>query len=393
MELKIYLRIIQKYWWIIPGVFILTLVPTYLFVNSQPWVYETEATFVIRPRPSIAAGDEEIVKALDTISRRVEINTTFAEVSSSSLIKQHAFARLALPPEDRQGLKVNGRVIAGTNILEINVQGPDPEIVQDFANAISQETLIYVSNLYDVFELEPLDSASLPTEPVSPNKSLNLALGGGLGLLLGIGLIFFMEYLQEPVQLDSYINVIDLETGAYNHSYFMLRLRQELSRARHNSYSFSLTLIKVYHRGLVHNAEKPVPAGQAFRLILNSLEPNLRDEDTIAYLGQNTFALLLPHMPGDAATDLLTFLRTQIGLVKPEQIGEEQAAAIYCSIGFVVYRQQSTVSELMAQANQALAEADTAVYGNVHQFTPTAVQVQQANQHSPIGKLSPETGR
>ena len=323
----------------------------------------------------------------------MEINTTFAEVSSSSLIKQRAIERLTLPPEDQQGLKVSGKVIAGTNILEISVQGPNPEIVQDFANAISQETVAYVSNLYDVFELEPLDAADLPTNPVSPNKALNLALGGGLGLLLGIGLIFFVEYWQEPVQVDSRINVIDLETGAYNQSYFMLRLRQELSRSRHNSYAFSLALIKVYHRGLVHNTEQPVSVAQAFRLILNSLEPNLREEDIVAYLGQNTFALLLPHMPGDATEDLLTFLRTQIGLVKPEQIGEGQAAAIYCSIGFVVYRLQGTASELLAQANQALEEADTAVYGKVHQFTPTATPLQHTNGRSPIGKLSPEAGR
>ncbi|MAT97537.1 MAG: hypothetical protein CL608_10380 [Anaerolineaceae bacterium] len=393
MELKIYLQIIQKYWWLILGAFVLTLIPTYLFVNSQPWIYETEATFVIRPRSGLAANDDEIVDALDTISRRVEINTTFAEVSSSSWIKQQAIERLALSPEDQQGLKVNGRVVAGTNILEISVQGPDPEIVQTFANAVSRETLTYVSNLYDVFELEPLDAADLPTAPVSPNKALNLALGGGLGLLLGIGLVFFVEYLQEPVQVDSRINVIDLETGAYNQSYFMLRLRQELSRSRHNNYSFSLALIKVYHRGLMHNTEQFVPATSAFRLILNSLEPNLREEDIVAHLGQNTFALLLPHMPGDATQDLLTFLRTQIGLVKPEQIGEGQAAAIYCSIGFVVYRQQETASELLAQAAQALAEADTAVYGKVHQLMPTAAQLPHANGHSPVGKLSPEAGR
>ncbi len=393
MELKIYLRIILKYWWIILGAFVLTLVPTYLFVNSQPWIYETEATFVIRPRSSIAANDDEIVDALDTISRRVEINTTFAEVSSSSLIKQQAIERLALTAEEQQGLKVNSKVIAGTNILEIGVQGPDPEIVRDFANAVSLETLAYVSNLYDVFELEPLDEADLPDDPVSPNKALNLALGGGLGLLLGIGLIFFMEYLQEPVQVDSRVNVIDLETGAYNHSYFTLRLRQEMSRSRHNNYSFSLGLIKIYHRGLMHSTEQPVSAAQAFRLILNGLEPNLREEDILAYLGQNTFALLLPHMPGDAAKDLFTFLRTQIGLVKPDQIGEGQATAIYCSIGYVVYSQQSTASELLAQANQALEEADTAVYGKVHLFTPTGPQPQHANGRTPIGKLSPEAGR
>lgn len=374
MELKIYLRIILKYWWIIIGTFVLTLIPTYLFVNDQPWVYETEATFVIRPRANIAVNDEEIVKALDTISRRVEINTTFAEVSSSSLIKQRSIERLGLTSEERKGLKVSGRVIAGTNILEISVQGPDPEVVRDFANAVSLETVAYVSSLYDVFELEKLDEADLPSDPISPNKPLNLALGGGLGLLLGIGLTFFIEYLKEPVHVANQVNILDIETGAYNQPYFMLRLRQELSRARHNNYSFSLALIKVSHRGILHEMSQPVPPDRAFQLILACLDPNMREEDILAYLGQDTFALLLPHLPEDAAKDVLSFLRTQIGLAKPTQVGLGQGSAVYAAVGFVVYHHHSTAVEMMSQVTQALDEANTAVYGKVHQFDPPANQ-------------------
>ena len=260
MELKMYFRILLKRWWIIPLTFIFTLIPTYIFVSGQPWVYESEATFVIRPRTSVAVNDDEIVKALDTVSRRVEIITTFAEVSSSSLIKQRAVESLGLSAEEQEGLKVNGRVLAGTNILEINVQGPDPKIVRDLATAVSMETLSYVSNLYDVFELEPLDGANIPNRPVSPNKTLNLAIGAALGLLLGVGLIFLIEYLKEPLVGDLQINVIDPETGAYNQTYFKLRLGEELSRARHNTYSFSLALIKVYHRDLVYVSRRQVPS-------------------------------------------------------------------------------------------------------------------------------------
>jgi capsular polysaccharide biosynthesis protein len=369
MELKLYLQILLKRWWIILTAFVFTLIPTLLFVNSQPWIYETEATFVIRPRSSIAINDDEIVKALDTISRRVEINTTFAEVTSSSLIMGNAIERLALTAEERKGLKVNGKVIAGTNILEIGVQGPDPEVVRDFANAVSLETLIYVRNLYDVFELEPLDEAELPSDPVSPNKALNLTLGGSLGLFLGVGLIFLIEYLKEPIKTDFQVNIIDFETGAYNRPFFMLRLRQELNRARHNGYSFSLALIKVYHRGLMKGVAQPIPAAQALRLIITSLGPNMREEDVLAYMEQGTFALLLPDIPGEAAKDVLTFLRMQIGLVPPGQIDGGQGSAIYGSIGVAAYDDHQLVAdenEMLAQAVQALEEADTAVYGKVH---------------------------
>lgn len=373
MELKLYLQILLKRWWIILAAFVFTLIPTLLFVNSQPWMYETETTFVIRPRAGFAVNDEETVKALDTISRRVEINTTFAEVTSSSLIKGRAIERLDMTPQERKGLKVNGNVIAGTNILKITVQGPDPIIVRDFANAVSLETLEYVRNLYDVFELEPLDGAELPDDPVSPNKALNLALGGSLGLFLGIGLVFLVEYLKEPIRTDAQVNIIDFETGAYNQSYFMLRLRQELSRAMHNDKTFSLALIKVYHRGLLKGVAQPISAAIVSRLIITSLGPNMREEDILAYMGQGTFALLLPDMSGEVAKDVLTFLRSQIGLVSPGQIGDDQGNAIYCSIGITVYQDRHVAlneNEMVAQASLALQEADTAVYGKIHLFSP-----------------------
>lgn len=382
MELKLYLRILLKRWWIILGTFVCTLVPTLLLVNSQPWIYESDTTFVIRPHSSFAVNDEDVVKALDTISRRVEINTTFAEVSSSSQVKTNAIEKLGLSAQERKGLSVNGKVIAGTNILKISVQGTDPHIVQDFANAVSEETVAYVSNLYDVFELEPLDEAELPTKPVSPNKALNLALGGSLGLFLGVGLIFLIEYLKEPLHAASEANIIDHETGAYNRPYFLLRLRQELSRAKHNNTSFSLALIKIYQRGLMKGMAQPISAASALRLIITSLGPNMREEDILAYLGNDTFAFLLPEMPGEGAKDILTFLRTQIGLLSPGQADiAGQGNTVFCSIGIADYHSQKVVTDenmMVAQAAQALQEADTAVYGKVHLLHPdTAVSAKQ----------------
>lgn len=393
MELKLYFRILLKRWWIVLITFFFTLIPTYIFVNGQPWIYETEATFVMRPRADIAANGDEVVKALDTISRRVEINTTFAEVSSSSLIKAQAIQRLGLSAEERRGLKVSGRVIAGTNILEISVQGPDPQVVRDFANAVSAETVAYVSSLYDVFELEPLDAADLPSDPISPNKTLNLALGGGFGLFLGIGLIFFVEYLREPVQSDYHVNIIDPETGAYNHAYFMLRLRQEVSRARHNGYASSLALIKIYNRGIANDLAQPIQPAKALRLLLTSLEPNIREEDIFAYLGQNIFALLLPHMPDDAAKDLMSFLRNQIGLIPPGQIGETQTTTLCCAVGLVITRLHSTPNELLNQATEALQEAETAVYGKVQLYTPPTQPGRTLDDTASISKLFSEARR
>ncbi len=369
MELKHYLRILLGKWWLILIAIVVTVVPTYYYVNNQPWIYESTATFVIRPRASSDADAEGFVKAVDTLSNRVEINTTFAEVASSSVVKDRAQDALNLSGPQRRGLKVDSRVIAGTNVLEISVQGLDPVVVRDVAEAVSIETVDYVSGLYDVFELEPLDLPEQSNKPVSPNKTLNLAMGGFFGVLLGMSLVFLLEYLKETEAEDTDFNIIDPETGVYNKTYFMLRLRQEMSRAWRNRYSLSIALLEVNNRSLASGESQQVLAAKALPQVTVSLGPNLRDEDILAHLGDSTFALLLPDMPGKAAKDLLEEVRSKIGLLSSDEVETEKGLTTYGAIGIATHQNNSVSPEgLVAQASLALEEARTSSYGKVNLF-------------------------
>lgn len=362
MEIRQYFKIITNRWWIIAAAFIVTLIPTFVMVNRQPWIYESKTTFVIRPRASFAANEEEFVKAVDTLSRRVEINTTFAEVADSRLIKQRALDRLELSPLDRTGLKVIGKVRAGTNVLEIIVQGPNPGIVRDFADAVSVETREYVSNLYDVFELEPLDLAKISNNPISPNKPLNIWVGGAFGLLLGISLVFLFEYLREPLGSHGSFNVIDGETGLYNGDYFNLRVIQELSRVKNKSNYFSLALVKINYRYRTSGLVSTAPPSKSSLLLSTSVLPNLRDEDLLAHLGESNFAFLLPNMDAEESSNLFEALHIRISSLLPDDIGE----TIHCSIGIIAYEGGETTSKrLLTWVFQALEEAGEDTQGKV----------------------------
>ena len=366
MELRLYLRMLLKRWWLIFLAFVITIIPAILLVNRQSWVYESTATFVIRPRSTFAADEEEFVKAVDILSRRVEINTTFAEVAGSRLIKQRAIERLDLSSQERKGLKIKGDVIAGTNVLEITIQGANPGIVRDFATAVSVETVNYIKNLYDVFELEPLDAATFPSKPVSPNKVLNLAVAGTFGLLLGVGLVFLIEYIGQPVAGNESFDVIDPESGVYNRPYLLLRLRQELSRVRHSSYDSSLALIHLSQRNLVSGAFHPIRPAQAASQLAALLGPELRDEDILAHLGDSTFALLLPETSREKAKDFLQDLRANMGLLAPDGVGKEKGVTMYSAVGIATLKRDGlTGEEILAQATGELEEAKATAHGRV----------------------------
>ena len=50
-------------------------------------------------------------------------------------------------------------------------------------------------------ELEIIDKASLPESPIKPREKLTLLLAGILGVMLGLGAAFFLEYLDDSIKL------------------------------------------------------------------------------------------------------------------------------------------------------------------------------------------------
>ena len=48
--------------------------------------------------------------------------------------------------------------------------------------------------------MQLIDAAELPKSPVKPNKRLNLAVAGVLGIMLGLGVVFLIEYLDNTVK-------------------------------------------------------------------------------------------------------------------------------------------------------------------------------------------------
>lgn len=369
MELKHYVRIVAGKWWIVLLTFVSAVAFTYVFTDNQPPVYRAVSTFVMRPRTSLVLADDEVVRMVDTLSRRVEINTTYAEVAESKHIKNLAAEELGLEAHERRGISVNGRVIAGTNILEIAVEGPDPQIVRDFAHAVTAETMGYVSGLYDVFELEPLDAADVPRTPIRPHTTLNLILGAMVGLVGGIALAFLFVYLLEPAEEPVTFDIIDYETGAYNEAYFKLRLWQEMRRAARNGYHFSLVLIRVEHAGLKQSA--PSAPAPLLRKISGLLRSSLRDEDLLGRLDPSTFALLLPDMDAAAATPLVDAMAGRIESAALN-VGEAgRRIYLHAVYGLATYDDYSIgLDELLRQAAYALHAAEKNTYQAVHLFYP-----------------------
>lgn len=365
MELKTYFRILLRKWWIVLPAFLVTFTSTVVFTFTQVPVYQTTATFLVTPNTSL--GDvKSFVNGLDILSRRPEIATTYAEVANSRSIKNQAAEELKLSSEQKESLSVESQLQAGTNMVIITVEGNDPTLVRDFANTIGAQTVAYVQELYEAYELRLLDNATLPRIPIKPDLKLNLALGAILGLALGGGLTFLSEYLQTPLENVANFGILDPQTGVYNKRYFMQRLKEELSRAGRNTYPLSLALMKIDCFGGVNSSSAPI-SGEALHKVATLLKKYLREEDVMARFNETVFAFLLPDTPGEKAQEVMERLQTRITWTPFEMEKSDVQLNLSGVAGVVTYQYNGTgYDELLAKAQQALEEAEISGYEKIY---------------------------
>jgi capsular polysaccharide biosynthesis protein len=87
-----------------------------------------------------------------------------------------------------------------TRIIEITAQSTDPEFARNVANKVADVFKRKAIELIDVDNVQVIDIAQIPTSPIKPNKEMNIAIGFLLGLMLSLGLVFLLEFLDNTLK-------------------------------------------------------------------------------------------------------------------------------------------------------------------------------------------------
>jgi capsular polysaccharide biosynthesis protein len=300
MEFKTYLEIVKRRWKIAAVALVATVAFTGMIASGQEPVYESAGTYVVRPRP-VADGDT--VRAIDTLVRGVEINSTFARIASSDLIKAGARERVD-PGVDTSGLKTSGKVVTGTNIIELSVSGGDPDAVYALSVAIGDETIAYIGQLDETFELAPLDEPRLPKKPVGPNTPLTIATGVFLGLLLATGLAVGVEVLTARPDADG-----DAAVGEgieiLDEDEFESMFHEQLSLARRQGTSFTVGLLTAARDTPIRRRGSTDLEALEFDQLVRSSMPLYRRSARIVSLGNAKYGVIETELPSAEAEELL----------------------------------------------------------------------------------------
>lgn len=85
--------------------------------------------------------------------------------------------------------------VTDTQILQIKYQSKDPEEAVDVLKNITAEFIVTSKELVSNGNVRVIEEVELPESPVSPNKTMNIAIAFLLGLMVSVGLVFLIEYL------------------------------------------------------------------------------------------------------------------------------------------------------------------------------------------------------
>jgi capsular polysaccharide biosynthesis protein len=90
-----------------------------------------------------------------------------------------------------------------TRIIEITAQHTDPEFARDIANKVADVFKRKSVELIEVDNVQVIDIAETPVSPIKPNKKMNVAIGFVLGMMVGVGLVLILEYLDNTIKTPS----------------------------------------------------------------------------------------------------------------------------------------------------------------------------------------------
>ncbi|MDO9555016.1 MAG: GumC family protein [Atribacterota bacterium] len=113
----------------------------------------------------------------------ISLDTKIEAISKT--IKEYEKRLEKLPEKELQLARLERAVMVSENIYLT--------LLEEYQEARINEAM-------ELGDIRVIDEAHVPGSPIKPNKKLNLAIGGILGLMLGVMLVFFLEYMDNTIK-------------------------------------------------------------------------------------------------------------------------------------------------------------------------------------------------
>jgi polysaccharide biosynthesis transport protein len=203
VELKDYIRVIRKRWQIIVAVTLVVLAGAALATALSPKVYEAKTRLFVSTSGS--SDSNALLSGSNFTQQRVK---SYADVITTPNVLDPVIRSLQLNTTAAVlGDQITATVPLDTVLIEVSVTNPSPRVAAEVADAVGQQFTKTVADLESVtkgqsspVKVTVVSAPTVPTTPISPKPTRNLALGVVLGLLLGLGLALLRDLLDTTIK-------------------------------------------------------------------------------------------------------------------------------------------------------------------------------------------------
>ncbi|CAN5424394.1 polysaccharide biosynthesis tyrosine autokinase [soil metagenome] len=203
MELTDYLHILRKNWLIIVLATLLGVGAAAGYSLTRTPMYEAQSTVFVSTQAGGTIG--ELQQGSTFTQARV---TTYSNLVTTPIVMNPVIAKLDLGVSaNTLAQAVTASSPLNTTLITISVTDADPLLAADIANALAASLTAAVESIEtpngsdaSPVRLTRVKDAVTPLAPSSPNVTLNLALGGLIGLALGIGVAVLRSVLDTRIR-------------------------------------------------------------------------------------------------------------------------------------------------------------------------------------------------
>lgn len=168
--------------------------------------------FVIKPtyeaKSSIIIG-----KMSESRSQSLEYNDvmmykqlikTYSEIAKSRTVAEKTINSLNLDLKpDELSKMINVTPMLDTQIITIKVTNKNPGEASRIANAITKTFIDEAMLKLSSGSLSIMDNAVAPEHPSKPNKKLNIVIAFVLGLIVSLGIVLVIEYMDNTIKTEN----------------------------------------------------------------------------------------------------------------------------------------------------------------------------------------------
>lgn len=202
LELKDYVKILRKRLWILITLVILatsaTGVVSYYFMDP---VYEASTKLIVNNSNDIAQRLD-----LNSVNLDLRLIDTYKQIIKTTAITGKVAEK---HPEfgisgEEMIKRINVSSVNNTQVLTLAVKDANYNKAVEIVNAVANvfmEEIPKIMTVNNVSILEPARHLDNPS-PVQPNPKLNIAISFVVALMVGVGIAFLLEYLDDTIKTE-----------------------------------------------------------------------------------------------------------------------------------------------------------------------------------------------